>query len=50
MIITSSGMILNMTGSNTLLQTITEDDKRGRVMSFYTMAFIGIVLLLIKSF
>ncbi|MEO0090889.1 MAG: MFS transporter [candidate division WOR-3 bacterium] len=42
MIVTGFGMILNMTGSNTLLQTITEDDKRGRVMSFYTMAFIGI--------
>jgi len=23
------------------LQTIVEDDKRGRVMSFYTMAFMG---------
>ncbi|MEO0097763.1 MAG: MFS transporter [candidate division WOR-3 bacterium] len=42
MIVTGFGMILNMTGSNTLLQTIIEDDKRGRVMSFYTMAFIGI--------
>ena len=27
--------------SNTLLQTISEDNKRGRVMSFYTMAFMG---------
>jgi MFS family permease len=27
--------------SNTILQTIVEDDKRGRVMSFYTMAFMG---------
>jgi MFS family permease len=26
---------------NIILQTITEDDKRGRVMSFYTMAFMG---------
>ncbi|MCI0482818.1 MAG: MFS transporter, partial [Candidatus Dadabacteria bacterium] len=23
------------------LQTISDDDKRGRVMSFYTMAFMG---------
>ncbi|NVN93479.1 MAG: MFS transporter [Desulfuromonadales bacterium] len=27
--------------SNTILQTIVDDDKRGRVMSFYTMAFMG---------
>jgi MFS family permease len=24
------------------LQTIVEEDKRGRVMSFYTMAFLGV--------
>jgi MFS family permease len=35
------GMLLQIAASNTLLQTITEDDKRGRVMSFFTMAFIG---------
>lgn len=35
------GMMIQMAGSNTLLQTIVEDDKRGRVMSFYTMAFMG---------
>ena len=28
-------------GSNTLLQSLVDDDKRGRVMSFYTMAFMG---------
>jgi MFS family permease len=27
--------------SNTILQTIVDDDKRGRVMSFYTMSFMG---------
>ena len=27
--------------SNTILQTIVDDDKRGRVMSFYIMAFMG---------
>jgi len=41
MIITGLGMIIQMAGSNTVLQTIVEDNKRGRVMSFYTMAFIG---------
>jgi len=35
------GMIMQMTSSNTILQTIVDDDKRGRVMSFYTMAFMG---------
>jgi MFS family permease len=33
--------MLQMATSNTLLQTIVDDDKRGRVMSFYTMAFMG---------
>ncbi len=41
MIITGLGMMLQMASSNTLLQTIVDDDKRGRVMSFYTMAFMG---------
>jgi MFS family permease len=34
-------MMMQMTSSNTVLQTIVDDDKRGRVMSFYTMAFMG---------
>jgi len=36
------GMIVQMASSNTILQTIVDDDKRGRVMSFYAMAFVGI--------
>jgi len=32
-----------MAASNTLLQTLVDDDKRGRVMSFYTMAFFGMM-------
>lgn len=35
------GMILQMASSNTILQTIVDDNKRGRVMSFFTMAFMG---------
>lgn len=35
------GMMVQMAASNTILQTIVEDDKRGRVMSLYTMAFMG---------
>jgi len=36
------GFIALLATSNTILQTVTDDDKRGRVMSFYTMAFMGI--------
>ena len=35
------GMMQQMAASNTILQTIVDDDKRGRVMSFYAMAFQG---------
>jgi len=41
MVITGLGMMLQMASSNTMLQTIADNDKRGRVMSFYTMAFMG---------
>jgi MFS family permease len=34
-------MMVQMAASNTVLQTIVDEDKRGRVMSFYTMAFMG---------
>lgn len=35
------GLIVHTAANNTLLQTIVDDDKRGRVMSFYAMAFMG---------
>jgi MFS family permease len=35
------GMMQQMASSNTIVQTIVEDEKRGRVMSFYAMAFMG---------
>jgi MFS family permease len=41
MVVTGLGFMVQMAASNTVLQTIVEEDKRGRVMSFYTMAFMG---------
>lgn len=35
------GMMRQMAASNTILQTIVTDQKRGRVMAFYSMAFLG---------
>lgn len=34
-------LMLETASSNTILQTIVDDDKRGRLMSFYAMAFLG---------
>lgn len=36
------GMMRHMASSNTILQTIVQEDKRGRVMAYYSMAFQGI--------
>ena len=41
MVVTGLGFMVQMAVSNTLIQTIVEEDKRGRVMSFYTMSFMG---------
>jgi MFS family permease len=41
MVVMGLGMMLHAAATNTILQTITDDDKRGRVMSFYTMAIMG---------
>ena len=42
MLVTGFSMMQQMSSSNTIMQTIVEESKRGRVMSFYTMAFIGV--------
>ncbi|HEX4681226.1 MAG TPA: MFS transporter [Gemmatimonadaceae bacterium] len=36
-----AGFMVEMAATNTILQTITEEHLRGRVMAFYTMAFLG---------
>ncbi len=41
MLVAGYAMITQLASSNTILQTIVSDEKRGRVMSFYSMAFTG---------
>jgi MFS family permease len=41
MIFIGLGMMMQTAASNTIIQTITDDDKRGRVMSFYSRASMG---------
>ena len=41
MLFVGGAMMTQMATSNTILQTIVQDEKRGRVMSFYSMAFLG---------
>lgn len=41
--IAGGSMMVQMAASNTLIQTMSDDDKRGRVMSFYAMAFFGMM-------
>jgi len=38
---TGFGMMVQMVASNTIIQTIVDDDMRGRVMSFFAMSFAG---------
>jgi MFS family permease len=43
LVATGLGFMVQMAVSNTIIQTIVDEDKRGRVMSFYTMAFMGTI-------
>lgn len=42
LVVTGYSFMQQMASSNTILQTIADDEKRGRVMSFYSMAFQGV--------
>jgi MFS family permease len=42
LLVTGFAMMLQMAAINSLLQTIVEERLRGRVMSFYTMSFLGV--------
>jgi MFS family permease len=37
------GIIVTAASANMLLQSLVDDDKRGRIVSFYAMAFMGIM-------
>jgi MFS family permease len=41
MSVTGFGMMQQFAASSTVIQTIVDEDKRGRVMSFWTMAYMG---------
>jgi MFS family permease len=41
MVFVGFGIICHAASINTILQTIVDEDKRGRIMSFYTMFFVG---------
>jgi MFS family permease len=41
LLVAGFGMMQGLAASNTVIQTLVPEDKRGRVMSYYTMAFVG---------
>lgn len=43
MILVGFSFIVQVVASNMILQTLTDEDKRGRVMSLYTMAYMGMI-------
>ena len=41
LLVAGFGMMQGLTASNTIIQTLVDEKMRGRVMSYYTMAFMG---------
>ncbi|MBN9119854.1 MAG: MFS transporter [Planctomycetes bacterium] len=41
LVLAGGGMMVQMAAANTLIQTMVDEDKRGRVMGFFGMAFQG---------
>jgi MFS family permease len=41
LVVTGVGFMVQLASSNTIVQTIVREEMRGRVMAFYTMAFMG---------
>ena len=41
MVFIGFGMLQGASAANTVIQTLVPEDKRGRVMGYYTMAFVG---------
>ncbi len=41
MLFTGFGMMVQIAASNTMLQTVVDDDKRGRIMALWVMCFMG---------
>jgi MFS family permease len=41
LVVTGFAMIVQMAATNTIIQSLVDEDKRGRVMSFYAMSFFG---------
>jgi MFS family permease len=39
--VVGAGMMITMASTNTIIQTVVQEELRGRVMAFYTMAFLG---------
>jgi MFS family permease len=42
LVISGFAIVTQMAASNTVLQTLVDDDKRGRVMALFSMAFLGV--------
>jgi len=41
LLVAGFGIVVQVAAGNTILQTIVDEDKRGRIMSLFNMAFLG---------